>query len=51
MLLVKKHQETVPPQTEEDRFDAMMAHKTSLTGKMRSFFIKTVIRVASRFSG
>lgn len=36
MLLVKKDQQTVPPQTEEDRFDAMMAHKTSLRGKMRS---------------
>jgi Fe-S-cluster-containing hydrogenase component 2 len=51
MLLVKKDQETVPPQTEEDRFDAMMANKSSLTGKMRSFFIRTFMRVASRFSG
>jgi Pyruvate/2-oxoacid:ferredoxin oxidoreductase delta subunit len=50
MLLVKKEAETVPPQTEEDRFDAMLDYKKSLSGKVKGALTKTMIRVASRFS-
>jgi ferredoxin len=50
MLLVKREQETVPLQTEEDRFDAMLAYKKSLTGRVKGAITKTVIRVATRFS-
>jgi NAD-dependent dihydropyrimidine dehydrogenase PreA subunit len=50
MLLVKKDEETVPPQTEEDRFDAMMEHKSSLTGKVRDAALKTIMKAATRLS-
>jgi formate hydrogenlyase subunit 6/NADH:ubiquinone oxidoreductase subunit I len=50
LLLVKKEAETVPPQTEEDRYDAMLAYKNSFTGKVKGALTKTLIRVASRFS-
>jgi NAD-dependent dihydropyrimidine dehydrogenase PreA subunit len=48
--LVKKDVEVVPPRTEEDLYDAIMAPKTTLRGKMRNYFLKTFLRVASRFS-
>jgi Pyruvate/2-oxoacid:ferredoxin oxidoreductase delta subunit len=50
MILVKAEQEAVPPQTEEDRFDAMLAYKNSFTGKVKGAITKTVIRVAARLS-
>jgi formate hydrogenlyase subunit 6/NADH:ubiquinone oxidoreductase subunit I len=50
MFLVKKVQEVVPPQTEEEYYDVIMAQKKTLTDKVRTYFIKTFIRVASRLS-
>jgi len=50
MHLVKKAQEVVPPQTEEELYDRVMAQKSTLKGKVRSYLIKTFLRVASRFS-
>jgi electron transport complex protein RnfB len=50
MFLVKKAKEVVPPETEEDLYDSVMAQKSTLTGRMRSYLIKTFLRVASRFS-
>jgi Na+-translocating ferredoxin:NAD+ oxidoreductase RNF subunit RnfB len=51
MSLVKKAQEILPPQTEEDLYDAILAPKKTVTGKMRNYFVKTFLRVASRLSG
>jgi Fe-S-cluster-containing hydrogenase component 2 len=48
--LVKKDQETVPPLTEEDHFDTILAQKSTLTGKVRNYSLKTFLRVVSRFS-
>ena len=50
MFLVKKAKEVVPPETEQDLYDSVMAQKSTPTGKMRSYLIKTFLRVASRFS-
>ena len=51
VLLVKKVKEVVPPQTEEEYYDTIMAQKSTLTSKMRDYLIKTFLRVASRLSG
>jgi formate hydrogenlyase subunit 6/NADH:ubiquinone oxidoreductase subunit I len=45
--LVKKDQETVPPKTEEDLYDTIMAQKTSFTGRIRNYSLKTFLRVVS----
>jgi electron transport complex protein RnfB len=50
MFLVKKAKEVVPPETEKDLYDSVMAQKSTPTGKMRSYLIKTFLRVASRFA-
>lgn len=50
IYLVKKEKEMVPPLTEEDLFDAILAQKSSLTGRMRNYSLKTFLRIASRFS-
>jgi electron transport complex protein RnfB len=50
MFLVKKAKEVVPPETEKDLYDSVMAQKSTPTGKMRSYLIKTFLRVAFRFS-
>jgi electron transport complex protein RnfB len=50
IFLVKKEKEMVPPLTEEDLFDTILAQKSSLTGRMRNYSMKTFLRVASRFS-
>jgi ferredoxin len=50
IVLVKKDQEIVPPLTEEDLFDTILAQKSTLTGKMRNYSLKTLLRVVSRFS-
>ena len=50
MVLVKKDQETVPPLTEEDLFDTILAQKSTLSGRMRNYSLKTFLRVVSRFS-
>jgi Fe-S-cluster-containing hydrogenase component 2 len=48
--LVKKDQEIVPPLTEEELFDTILAQKSTLTGRMRNYSLKTFLRVVSRFS-
>jgi len=48
--LVKKAKETVPPKTEEDLYDSVNAYKQTLKGKMRNYFLKSFLRIASRFS-
>jgi ferredoxin len=50
MLLLQKAQEVVPPKTETEYYDTIMAQKNTWTDKVRSTLIKTFIRVASRFS-
>jgi Fe-S-cluster-containing hydrogenase component 2 len=50
IYLVQKEQETVPPLTEEELFDTILAQKSSLTGRMRNYSMKTFLRVASRLS-
>jgi NAD-dependent dihydropyrimidine dehydrogenase PreA subunit len=50
IVLVKKDQEIVPPLTEEDLFDTILAQKSTLAGKMRNYSLKTLLRVVSRFS-
>jgi hypothetical protein len=49
--LVKKENEVVPPVTDEDLRDAILAPKKTFRGRMRNTFIKTFMRVAARFSG
>jgi len=50
ILLVKKEQETVPPLTEEELFDSILAQKSTFTGRMRNYSMKTFLRIASRLS-
>jgi formate hydrogenlyase subunit 6/NADH:ubiquinone oxidoreductase subunit I len=50
MSLVKKAQEVVPPQTEQDLYDTIMAQKSTLTGRMRDYLLKSFLRVASRLA-
>ena len=50
IFLVKKEKEMVPPLTEEELFDTLLAQKSSLTGRMRNYSMKTFLRVASRLS-
>jgi hypothetical protein len=50
MSLVRKAQEVVPPKTEEEYYDTIMARKNTLSDKVKSAFVKTFIRVASRLS-
>ena len=49
ITLVKKDREVIPPLTEEDLYDTILADKRSLTGRMRNYSMKTFLRVASRF--
>jgi electron transport complex protein RnfB len=50
IFLVKKAQEIIPPETEEELFDRILAPKTTLTGRMRNYLLKSFLRVVSRFS-
>jgi len=50
MSLAKKAKEVVPPQTEQDMYDTVMAQKSTLTGRMRDSLLKSFLRVASRLS-
>ena len=50
ITLVKKEKEYVPPLTEEQLFDEILAYKSSLSGKVRINSMKTFLRIASRFS-
>jgi ferredoxin len=51
MHLMKKDEQTVPPRTEEDLYDTILAQKSTFTGRMRNAFLKASLQVASRFSG
>ena len=48
--LEKKVKEYVPPLTEEQLFDDILAYKNSLSGKIRIRTIKNLLRIAWRFS-
>lgn len=50
MFLVKKAQEIVPPQTEEELYDRILAPKQTLKGRTRNYMLKSFLRVVSRFS-
>ena len=50
MRLIRKDREVVPPRTEEDHFDTLMAGKSTLTGRMRDYSMKAFLRVLSRIS-
>jgi ferredoxin len=50
MSLVKKPQEVVPPRTIEELYDAELAQKSTLTGRMRDYLMKAFLRVMFRFS-
>jgi Pyruvate/2-oxoacid:ferredoxin oxidoreductase delta subunit len=50
MHLVAKAKEILPPPTVEDHFDTIYAKRMSVSGKMRSFAIKSMIRVATKVS-
>jgi hypothetical protein len=47
---VKKEQELVPPMTMEERFDFELAKKSTLTGKIRNFSLKTFLRIVFRLT-
>lgn len=51
MHLVAKQKEVIPPLTVEDHYDYIYKKRTSLPGKIRSYSIKTVIRLAMGLSG
>lgn len=50
MGLIAKDKNVVPPQTLENHFDTIYANRMSISGKMRSFAIKSMIRVATRLT-
>jgi Pyruvate/2-oxoacid:ferredoxin oxidoreductase delta subunit len=49
MHLVAKEKEVLPPQTMEDHLNTIYTRRMSVSGKMRSFVIKSMIRIAMRF--
>jgi hypothetical protein len=51
MRLVKKEEDVVPPMTDGDLRDAILAPKKTFAGRARNYLLKTFMRVASRFSG
>ena len=50
MTLKRKPTEVVPPETEADLYDSILAEKSSVRGRIRAAAIKTVLRVVTRFS-
>jgi ferredoxin len=48
LSLVRKPKEVVPPMTQDDRYGAMMAQRSSFMGKVRNYSLKTLLRVATR---
>jgi Fe-S-cluster-containing hydrogenase component 2 len=50
MSLAKKPQAVVPPRTEPEMYDRIMAQKSTLTGRARDTLLKSFLRVASRFA-
>ena len=49
--LVKKNKEIIPAKTVEDLYEEIMAPKKTFLGRMRNYFLKTFLRIVSRFSG
>ena len=50
LAMVKKEQEVVPPVTMEERFDIELAKKSTLSGKIRNFSLKTFLRIVFRLA-
>jgi Na+-translocating ferredoxin:NAD+ oxidoreductase RNF subunit RnfB len=50
MHLVAKEKEVLPPPTVEDHFNTIYAKRMSVSGKLRSFAIKSMIRIATKVS-
>ncbi len=50
MLLLAKKKEVLPPRTKEEHLDMIYEKRNSLSGKVRSYSIKTMIRVMTKFS-
>jgi len=50
IVLLPKEKEILPPKTNEDHLDYIFSRRTSFSGKVRSFSIKTMIRVMTRLS-
>jgi len=48
--LIAKEKEVVPPATLEDHFDIIYANRMSIPGKMRSFAIKSILRILTNVS-
>jgi len=50
MHLIAKKKEVLPPRTKEDHLDIIYEKRNSLSGKIRSYSIKTMIRVMTKMS-
>jgi ferredoxin len=50
IFMLKKEEETIPPRTIEDRFDFELAQKSSLSGRIRNFSLKTFLRIIFRLA-
>ena len=50
MTLLSKKKEVLPPITNEEHLDIIYAKRTSVKGKIRSYSIKSMIRVMTRLS-
>jgi len=50
IFLVKKKQETLPPLSSEELFDTELALKSTLSGKIRNFSLKTFLRLVFRLA-
>ncbi len=50
MHLIAKKKEVLPPRTKEEHLDIIYEKRNSLTGKIRSYSIKTMIRVLTKMS-
>ncbi len=48
--LTYKDNETVPPKTQEDFYDTILADKSTFAGKIRNASLKALLRVVSRLS-
>jgi Fe-S-cluster-containing hydrogenase component 2 len=48
--LVKKHQEIIPPVTPEDLFDIELAKKSTMTGRLRNYSLKTFLKIMYRLA-
>jgi electron transport complex protein RnfB len=50
MMLVAKEKEVRPPETVENHLDTIYARRTAFSGRLRSYAIKSMLRIASRFA-